>query len=286
MSGNEYFFINPASPTDADYQAFGTSTVATTKVSTDIFTESKNQKKKTTTTTKSNNSQKNGTATSSKSSKKPNTTKSGSKKAATTKSAPKTKAERLHSDWQAVMEVGAQTKHENFKCDPKISKAFFSSITDTAKRLNCNADDLAAIMFIESHFDPKAKNGSYRGLIQIDKMSFDSIPDTKCTYSQYCALPREKQIKYVEKYLKMRIDEQGLKGFLSGGQLYTLVRKPKYVRTRSVVTENQKLVTDARKVPAKIKKEKEELEKKTKANSKSNSNTNSNTKPKKLNIKS
>ena len=182
-----------------------------------------------------------------------------------------TTAERLHSDWQVVMEVASKTKHENFKCDPNISKKFFNIVTETAKRLNCN---------------PEAKKGDYRGLIQIDKMSFDSIPNTKCTYSQYCALPREKQIKYVEKYLKMRIDEQGLKGFLSGGQLYTLVRRPKSVRTKRVVIENQKLVTDARKVPAKIKKEKAELEKKTKANSKSNSNTKSNTKQKKLNIKS
>lgn len=199
-------------------------------------------------------------------------------------------AERLHSDWQTVMEVASKTKHENFKCDPNISKKFFNIVTETAKRLNCNPDDLAAIMFLESHFDPKAKKGDYRGLIQIDKMSFDSIPNTKCTYSQYCALPREKQIKYVEKYLKMRIDEQGLKGFLSGGQLYTLVRRPKSVRTKSEVVKNQKLVTDARKVPAKIKKEKAELDKKTKANSKSNSstktNTKSNTKQKKLNIKS
>ena len=207
-----------------------------------------------------------------------------------TNSTTTTTAERLHSDWQTVMEVASKTKHENFKCDLNISKKFFNIVTETAKRLNCNPDDLAAIMFLESHFDPKAKKGDYRGLIQIDKMSFDSIPNTKCTYSQYCALPREKQIKYVEKYLKMRIDEQGLKGFLSGGQLYTLVRRPKSVRTKSEVVKNQKLVTDARKVPAKIKKEKAELDKKTKANSKSNSstktNTKSNTKQKKLNIKS
>lgn len=288
MSGKDYLFINFAAPTNANYTGGYTSSETVSSMSTDVFTESKKQKKKTTKTV--------GTKSSTKSSatKKSSTTKSTTKKATTDKTSnsksgvkkkqttkPRTTAERLHADWQTVLEVGAKTKHEGFKCDPNISKTFFNSVTDTAKRLNCNPDDLAAIMFLESHFDPKAKKGIYTGLIQIDKMSFDSIPDTKCSYSQYCRLPREKQLKYVEKYLKMRIDEQGLKGFLSGGQLYTLVRRPKAVHTRSEVKKNQQLVTDARKVPAKIKKEKEEYEKTIK----SNSNSGSESKPKKLNVK-
>lgn len=256
MSGEEFLRITYSAPMESGSDLYSsTSTTEASEISpASVFMEQKPQKK-------------------SSSTKKTNNT--------TT-----TTAERLHSDWQVVMEVASKTKHENFKCDPNISEKFFNLVTKTAKQLNCSPDDLAAIMFLESHFDPKAKKGDYIGLIQIDKMSFDSIPDTKCSYSQYCNLPREKQIKYVEKYLKMRITQEKLKGFVSGGQLYTLVRRPKYVRTKSEVVKNQNLVNDARKVPAKIKKEKAELEKKTKANSKSNSNTKSNTKTKKLNIKS
>lgn len=290
MSGNEYLFIDFVSPTDANYTIGSTSAETSKSTFSDIFTEGKNQKQKTQKTSSSktptkSSATKKSSSTNTSAKKAPtnktNNQKANTKQAQTTK--PRTTAERLHSDWQTVLEVGAKTKHEGFKCDPNISKTFFNSVTDTAKRLNCNPDDLAAIMFIESHFDPKAKKGNYTGLIQIDKMSFDSIPDTKCSYSQYCKLPREKQLKYVEKYLKMRIDEQGLKGFLSGGQLYTLVRRPKAVHTRSEVKKYQKLVTDARKVPAQIKKEKEEFEKKT--NSSSTSTSTPSTKNKKLNVK-
>ncbi len=167
-------------------------------------------------------------------------------------------AQRLHSKWQTVMEEESKVKQHRFKCDPNISVKFFDEITKIAKNINCNPEDLAAIIYKESHFDPRVKSssGKYSGLIQMDKMTFDSLEvKNKCTYREYCRLPREKQLKYTEAYLKFRIDEKGLKGKrLSGGQIYTLIRRPADINKPSTVRAHQRSVDDAKKVPAKMKK--------------------------------
>lgn len=151
-------------------------------------------------------------------------------------------AQRLHSDWQTVMKVESKTKQSRFKCDPNISVNFFNEVTKVAKNINCNPEDLAAIIYKESHFDPRAKSssGKYVGLIQMDKMTFDSLEiKNKCSYNDYCTLPREKQLKYTEAYLKFRINEKGLKGKrLSGGQVYTLIRRPADIHNRGVVNKH------------------------------------------------
>lgn len=171
-----------------------------------------------------------------------------------TKAKQNTTAEKLHSDWQFVLEAESKIKQNKVKCDPNISKNFFVQVEDSAKRLNCKPEDLAAIIYRESHFDPRAKKGEYTGLIQMNKTAFDSIPDRKCTYSQYCRLPREKQLKYAEKYLKMRIEEKGLKGKkLTGGQLYTLVWRPNDINKPQIVTQAQKKVNESKQIPTKLK---------------------------------
>ncbi len=167
-------------------------------------------------------------------------------------------AQKLHKEWQAVMEVESKVKQNRVKIDPNISVQFFDEITKAAKRLNCKPEDLAAIIYRESHFDPQIKSstGKYAGLIQMDKVTFDSLKvDNKCTYAQYCKLPREKQLKYVEAYLKFRIEEKGLSGKrLSGGQIYTLIHRPKDVDKPSALRIHQRHVDEAKKVPAKMKK--------------------------------
>ena len=169
-----------------------------------------------------------------------------------------TVAQKLHSDWQKVMKEESKVKQNRFKCDPNISVNFFNEITKIAKNINCKPEDLAAIIYKESHFDPKAKSssGKYVGLIQMDKMTFDSLEmKNKCSYREYCRLPREKQLKYTEAYLKFRIREKGLKGkSLSGGQVYTLIRRPADIHNHVVVNRHQKTVDETKKVPAKMKK--------------------------------
>ena len=167
-------------------------------------------------------------------------------------------AQKLHKEWRIVMEAESKVKQNRVKIDPNISVKFFEEITKAAKRLNCKPEDLAAIIYRESHFDPQIKSstGKYAGLIQMDKTTFDNLPvKNKCTYAQYCKLPREKQLKYAEAYIKYRKKEKGLTGKkLSGGQIYTLIHRPKDVDRPSAVRIHQRRVDEAKKVPAKMKK--------------------------------
>ena len=230
MSGEEFFQINSSTPMEGGY-SFYTSTTGTTSTSANSFVSAWDAEKQA--RQKGNSSQKT-------SSKQTQNSQTGAK---------------LHSEWQPVLKAGAKERQKNFKSDPNISLKFFNGVASTAKNLNCKSEDLAAAMFLESHFDPKAKNGGATGLIQIDKESFDSIPNRKCTYTQYCKLPREKQLQYAEKYLQMRIDEKGLTGkHLTGGQLYTLIRRPASITKKSDVEKYQRLIDKVKKVPLRYQK--------------------------------
>ena len=158
MSGEEFFQINSSTPMEGGY-SFYTSTTGTTSTSANSFVSAWDAEKQA--RQKGNSSQKS-------SSKQTQNSQTGAK---------------LHSEWQPVLEAGAKEKQKNFKSDPNISLKFFNGVASTAKNLNCKSEDLAAAMFLESHFDPKAKNGGATGLIQMDKESFDSIPNRKCTYT-------------------------------------------------------------------------------------------------------
>ena len=230
MSGEEFFQINSSTPMEGGY-SFYTSTTGTTSTSANSFVSAWDAEKQA--RQKGNSSQKT-------SSKQTQNSQTGAK---------------LHSEWQPVLKAGAKEKQKNFKSDPNISLKFFNGVASAAKNLNCKSEDLAAAMFLESHFDPKAKNGGATGLIQIDKESFDSITNRKCTYTQYCKLPREKQLQYAEKYLQMRIDEKGLTGkHLTGGQLYTLIRRPASITKKSDVEKYQRLIDKVKKVPLRYQK--------------------------------
>lgn len=230
MSGEEFFQINSSTPMEGGY-SFYTNTTGTTSTSANSFVSAWDAEKQA--RQKGNLSQKS-------SSKQTQNSQTGAK---------------LHSEWQPVLKAGAKEKQKNFKSDPNISLKFFNGVASAAKNLNCKSEDLAAAMFLESHFDPKAKNGGATGLIQMDKESFDSIPNRKCTYTQYCKLPREKQLQYAEKYLQMRIDEKGLTGkHLTGGQLYTLIRRPESITKKSDVEKYQRLIDKIKKVPLRYQK--------------------------------
>lgn len=156
-----------------------------------------------------------------------------------------TKGEELQSKWTKIC--------------PNISQEFFEKVTEIAERLNFNPEDLCAIMFRESGFKPNAhgknpKTGvDYYGLIQMDKSAFKAAVaharttegkncklDPNMTYEKYAKLPREKQLKYSEAYIKFRIDEKGLTGKkLTGGQLWTLINSPKKINNPKFVTRNQ-----------------------------------------------
>lgn len=180
-------------------------------------------------------------------------------------------AKKLYNEWRTVLEeeakIEAVNKPKYYKSDPDISKKFFSELEASAKRLNCNPEDLAAIIYRESHFDPAAKDctGTYHGLIQMDKTALEnSIKfnlenfgnkcglNPKITYNKYKKLPREEQLKYAEAYLHFRIHEKGLEGKkLTGGQIYTLIHRPADIHKAHKVREHQNRVNDAKKEPQK-----------------------------------
>lgn len=163
-------------------------------------------------------------------------------------------AVKLHRGWSEVMKAEAKDHKPFFKPDPNISESFFEELTNVAKRLNTNAEDLAAIIYRESHFDPQIKSiapaGKYRGLIQMDEKTFNSIcKSSGITFKQYSNLPREKQLKYTEMYLKYRIEKAGLTGKkLSGAQIYALIHKPAKVNNKSELNHCQAKINKAKAV--------------------------------------
>lgn len=160
----------------------------------------------------------------------------------------KTKGDELHEKWTKIY--------------PKISEEFFEKVADMADRLNCSPEDLCAIMYQESGFQPNAhgknaKTGAdYYGLIQMDATAFKTVVayarktegkdcklDPNMTYAKYAKLPREKQLLYSEAYLKFRINEKGLNGQrLTGGQVWTLINSPANINNPSFVDRNQKRI--------------------------------------------
>ncbi len=171
----------------------------------------------------------------------------------------------LYSGWKKILTAEAEyekiIKPKRFKSDPHISKKFFDEIEKTAKKLGCTPEDLAAIIYKESHFDPSARDttGTYHGLIQMDATALENTIKfaqeklgaksriRKISYNQYKKLPREEQIKYTETYLQYRINEKGLSGKkLTAGQLYTLIRRPTDINKPSIVRTNQKIINDVK----------------------------------------
>ena len=127
-----------------------------------------------------------------------------------------------------------------------VPQSFYKKVYDISndlgsrngKVINCDMEDLLAIMFNESKFDSKlvSDNGKYAGLIQIDDTTYNSIfKNSSCNYEQFKKLPRGKQLSFIQEYFSYRIKTAG-KGFdkyiddkngkISGGALYTLVWRP------------------------------------------------------------
>ena len=154
----------------------------------------------------------------------------------------KTTSQQLHEDWSKVI--------------PNLSKEFFHELVEISKRIKCSAEDFAAILFLESRFDPKATGNGVHGLIQMDQTAlnnaceFANLP--KISIKNYKKLPREKQLKYAEAYIKFRIDEKNLTGKkLSGGKLWALIKSPKRFNNNSFVKNLQKKIDQAKKIPLK-----------------------------------
>ena len=148
---------------------------------------------------------------------------------------------------------------------PHLSQKFFDEITEISKRINCNPEDFAALMFGESSFNPKANGGKYHGLIQMDNIALKNAVDhafkkdkenckldKNITMEKYINLSREEQLKYAEAYLQFRIDEYHLNGKkLTGGQLWTLIKRPASINSKKFVKKIQKEIDSIKQIPLK-----------------------------------
>lgn len=123
----------------------------------------------------------------------------------------------------------------NFKVSGK-SPEFARKVASISKDINCNPKDLVALMKAESGLNSKAKNpnSSASGLIQFMDAT---AKDLGTTTAALRAMPAEKQLDYVEKYLIKA--KKGAKipdgQRLDAGTLYALVFMPSLARGGSCV---------------------------------------------------
>ena len=156
------------------------------------------------------------------------------------------------------VETPQETKKKVF---PRLSQEFFDELTAMAERINCKPEDLAAIMFKESRFDPAAKGAGVYGLIQMDATALkvaiahankNGHKLKNVTISEYHKMPREQQIKYSEAYIQFRIDEKKLTGKkLSGGQLWTLIKRPSNINNKKFINKLQRIIDNTKNLPLK-----------------------------------
>lgn len=136
--------------------------------------------------------------------------------------------------------------HSMMKCVvPDISENFAAQVTQVAKDVNCNPEDLTAVLYLESKFDPTAKRGSFFGIGQMNQRALDlaiEYADTHPEFSKnirknlkikkFAKLKREEQLPYVRNYILMTRTtyiEDSTK-MLTSGELYGLFITPSNVK--------------------------------------------------------
>lgn len=150
----------------------------------------------------------------------------------------------LDSDNTSHKSRHSNTKH-NLHHAPKkgikisdLSPEFRAKVDKVAEEVDCDPKDLYAVMYAESGLDSKAVNDKWTktkdgrwikptyatGLIQFTPATAETF-DT--TVEELYDMTPEKQMDYVEKYIKYWKTKTGMNGqHLSGGDLYSLVFMP------------------------------------------------------------
>lgn len=169
----------------------------------------------------------------------------------------KTKAMEMYEKWNKVPDLQGQG----------LSLEFFNEIEAASKRLKCNPEDFAALIYGESRFKPDivSEDGKYKGLIQmtdaslkssikysLNKHGKNSRVDADMTMENYLKLSREKQLIYAEAYIDMLKDECGLKDKkIDGGQLWATIKSPKNVHNKKFRDKLTSMIESIKEVPAK-----------------------------------
>ena len=137
---------------------------------------------------------------------------------------------------------------------PNASDKFISQIEDMAEKLKCDPIDVAALLFKESKFNPKAGNGSFKGIGQMNLNSLKAsikyaakYPDESegidpnMTMAKFVRLSREEQMPYVKNYtLFMKETYLGKNKEMSGGDLYALFYTPGYAKKHVLTSANSR----------------------------------------------
>lgn len=123
----------------------------------------------------------------------------------------------------------------------KLGPEFVEKVKEISARLNCDHEDLIAVMASESSLNPKATNLISRatGLIQFTPSTAKGMGTTVKDIKKMSA---EEQLVLVEKYLTDRKREAGFSADhkLSAGELYALVFLPARANKEVLCTKGEK----------------------------------------------
>ena len=150
--------------------------------------------------------------------------------------------------WDDRIDEKDKSKHNSSKVSnqvkanaKKLGPQFLEKVKALSERLNCNYQDLIAVMISECSLNPAASNDATNatGLIQF-------MPDTArnlgTTVEKIKKMSADEQLVLVEKYLK---DQKETAGFsqdhkLSAGELYALVFLPGRAKREVLCTKGER----------------------------------------------
>jgi hypothetical protein len=104
-----------------------------------------------------------------------------------------------------------------------LSTSFFQKLAEVCGRLGIKPANLLLVMFLESGVNPAQKNkagGSAVGLIQFMPDTLKSMGLDENTIKNFDKVPAEKQLDYVEQYVRGAMNKIGNKPFTSATQYY------------------------------------------------------------------
>lgn len=136
---------------------------------------------------------------------------------------------------------------------PESSNNFIKQIVEASKAINCKPEDLTALLFKESHFDPSARRGSFYGIGQMGQMALDMSIDyakahkefsknikSSMSLPKFAKLSKEEQLPYVRNFVlsvRETYVEDSTKT-LTGGELYALFLTPNNINSKFLAAAN------------------------------------------------
>ncbi len=123
----------------------------------------------------------------------------------------------------------------DFNAYKSLPDSFWKKFVNISKNIGARPDDLAAIIYSESAFDPKATNiqgGKIvaKGLNQFIKGTALAVGMNESEWDNYENIPAEQQLNYIEKYFRGVGKQIGVDGWQSSTHLYVANFAPKFTK--------------------------------------------------------